>query len=74
MPDTSMIMYSCLLLSTGTFLIAASAIGIEAYNKNTDFKASKKSNFNFLVFLLVCAILCTLLSFGGMFMGAKKPV
>lgn len=66
-----LLLYSCLLLSTGTFLIASSSIGIEAYNKNTGYKASKKSNFNFLVFLLVCAILCTLMSFGGLYMGAQ---
>jgi hypothetical protein len=66
-----LLLYSCLLLSTGTFLIASTAIGIEAYNKNTGFKAAKKNNFNFLVFLLVCAILCTLISFGGLYMGAQ---
>jgi len=66
-----LLLYSCLLLSTGTFLIASSAIGIEAYNKNTDFKAQKPSNFKFLIFLLVCAILCTLISFGGLYMGAQ---
>jgi len=67
-----MILYSCLLMSTATFLIAASSIGIEAYNKNVDFKKSKKTNFNFLIFLLVCAILCILMSFGGMYMGTQS--
>ena len=66
-----MIIYSCLLMSTATFLIAASSIGLEAYNKNASFKESKKKNFNFLIFLLVCAILCVLLSFGGIYMGAQ---
>jgi hypothetical protein len=74
MPDVSMLMYACMLLSTGTFLIAASSIGIEAYNKNQTFKDQKKNNFNFLIFLLVCAILCTLMSFGGMYLGATKAV
>ena len=74
MPDVSMLMYACMLLSTGTFLIAAASIGIEAYNKNPSFKDQKKKNFNFLIFLLVCAVLSTLLSFGGMYMGATKPV
>lgn len=69
MPGTTLV-YSCFLLSTGVFLIAAASIGIEAFNKNTSYKDSKKSNFNFLIFLLVCAILCTLMSFAGLYMGA----
>lgn len=66
-----LLLYSCLLLSTGTFLIAASAIGLETFNNCPDFKDKKKNNFNFLIFLLVCAILCTLMSFGGLYMGTS---
>jgi len=66
-----LLLYSCILMSTATFLIAASSIGIEAYNKNPTFKGSKKNNFNFLIFLLVCAILSILMSFGGLYMGAQ---
>lgn len=66
-----MILYSCLLMSTATFLIAATSIGIQTFNANTGYKDTKKSNFNFLIFLLVCAILSMLMSFGGMYMGAQ---
>lgn len=66
-----MILYSCLLMSTAVFLIATTSIGIQTFNANTGYKNSKKMNFNFLVVMLVCAILCTLASFGGMYMGAS---
>jgi len=66
-----LLLYSCILMSTATFLIAAASIGIQTFNANTGYKATKKSNFNFLIFLLVCAILSMLMSFGGLYMGAK---
>ena len=72
MPDATILMYACMLLSTGTFLIAATSIGIQTFNANAGYKDAKKKNFNFLVFMLVMAILSTLLSFGGMYMGATK--
>jgi len=58
-------------MSTATFLIAATSIGIQTFNDNTGYKGSHKSNFNFLVCLLVCAILSILMSFGGLYMGAS---
>jgi hypothetical protein len=61
-----------MLMSTGVFLIAATSIGIQTFNANTGYKDTKKGNFKFLVTMLVCAILSTLLSFGGMYMGATK--
>lgn len=67
-----LILYSCLLLSTATFLLTASAMAIQVYNDDTSFKESHKSNFNFLVFLLVCAICCVLMSFGGLYFGASS--
>ena len=64
-------MYSCILMSTGVFLIAATSIGIQTFNNCADYKSKKAANFKFLVFLLVCAILSTLGSFGGMYSGAS---
>jgi surface polysaccharide O-acyltransferase-like enzyme len=66
-----MILYSCLLMSTAVFLIATTSIGIQTYNANATYKNKYKKNFYFLVVMLVCAILCTLASFGGMYMGAS---
>ena len=65
------ILYSCLLMSTAVFLIATTSIGIQTYNANATYKNQYKKNFYFLVVMLVCAILCTLASFGGMYMGAS---
>jgi len=59
-------------MSTATFLIAATSIGIQTFNANTDYKGGHKSNFNFLVCLLVCAIMSMLMSFGGLYMGASS--
>lgn len=69
----SMVMYACILLSTGVFLIASTSIGIQAFNNCSDWKSQKASNFKFLVAMLVLAILSTLLSFGGMYSGFTKP-
>ena len=66
-----LLMYACILMSTATFLIAATSIGIQTFNANTGYKNGHKSNFNFLVALLVCAILSMLMSFGGLYMGAS---
>lgn len=65
-------MYACVLLSTGVFLIAATSIGIQAFNNCADWKNKKAVNFKFLVTALVMAILSTLISFGGMYAGATK--
>ena len=73
MPDMSMVMYACALLSTGVFLISATSIGIQAFNNCEAWKTQKAGNFKFLVTALVCAILSTLLSFGGMYAGFQKP-
>ena len=69
MPE--LLMYACILMSTATFLIAATSIGIQTFNANTGYKDGNKNNFNFLVCLLVCAILSMLMSFGGLYMGAS---
>jgi hypothetical protein len=74
MPDTSMLMYACVLLSAGVILIAATSIGIQTFNNCTDYKSKKAMNFKFLVTALVMAILSTLISFGGMYSGITKPV
>jgi hypothetical protein len=67
-----MLLYSCFLMSTAVFLIATTSIGIQTFNANTGYKSQYKNNFYFLVAMLVCAILCTLASFGGIFMGVKS--
>ena len=66
-------MYACVLLSAGVFGIAASSIGIQAFNNCSDWKQQKARNFKFLVTALVMAILSTLVSFGGMYAGITKP-
>lgn len=68
---SELLLYSCILMSTATFLIAATSIGIQSYNDNGGYKDGHKNNFNFLVCLLVCAILSMLMSFGGLYMGAS---
>lgn len=62
-----------MLMSTGAFLIAASSLGIQAFNNCTDYKSKEPKRFKALVTFLVFAILSTLLSFGGMYAGAVKP-
>ncbi len=47
------------------FSIASTAIGIEAYNKNADWKKEHNTNFNFLVANLVVAIIVLVLSLAG---------
>jgi hypothetical protein len=74
MPDTSILMYACVLLSAGVFGIAAASIGIQAFNNCADWKNKKAANFKFLVTVLVFAILSTLISFGGMYTGITKSV
>ena len=52
------------LVISGICIIAVSAIGIECYNKNKKYKDSKKTNFNFIVFILVCGVLILLAGLG----------
>ncbi len=44
------------------FSIASTAIGIQAFNKNSEWKQTHKTNFNFLVVNLVVAIAVLLLA------------
>lgn len=64
-----------IMLVAGTFGVAATAIGTECYNQDTEsgkkFKQDKKKNFNFLVSNLVCAILLILSGSGAMYLGVK---
>lgn len=46
-----------LMFIMAVILIAATSIGIQAFNNCADFKTNKKNNFNFLVVALVFAIL-----------------
>ena len=49
------------MLVGGIFSIATSSIAINCYNKNEKTKEETPSNFNFLIFNLVCAILLVLI-------------
>jgi hypothetical protein len=57
------ILISLSMIVVGIFTIATSSIAIECYNKNADFKATKKSNFNFVIATLVMGILSVLSAF-----------
>lgn len=48
------------------FSIASTAIGVEAYDKNPEWKEAHKTNFHFLVFNLVVAIIVLVLSLAGL--------
>ena len=50
------------------FSIASTSIGIEAFNKNEDWKKSHMGHFNFIVINLVVSILLLILSFVGLFL------
>ncbi len=50
------------------FSIASTAIGIEAFNKNSDWKKSHMTNFNFLVVNLVVSIIVLLFAFVALFL------
>jgi hypothetical protein len=50
-------MYKVITLIVSVFLIATTAIAMECYNKNTSWSNSKKTNYNFLIFMIVSAVL-----------------
>lgn len=62
-------------------IIAVNSIGIESYNKlksiksvdeGKQFVSSKKTNFNFLIFSLVCAILLIVVTCGMIIAGISQ--
>ena len=64
-----MMMYSSVLLWAGVFMIAATAIGIQAFNNCAEWKAAKGANFKFLVATLVSAIGAVFIAFFGLYRG-----
>jgi hypothetical protein len=57
-----MLAISILLIVCGILLIIMTSMGVQCYNQKSSeqFKKDRKSNFNFLVFILVVGILMTL--------------
>ncbi len=68
-----MLMIACATFISAIFGIAASSIATECFNKNESYKAEKKSNFDFIVFNLVCNIIMLLLGAGCIYLGATAP-
>lgn len=62
-----------LILLTGSFATASSAIGMECYNSNADLKGKKPSNYNFLIVNLVFAILSILIGIFSIYAGFTSP-
>jgi hypothetical protein len=54
------------------FSIASTSIGIQAFNKNDNYKKNHPHNFNFLVFNLIVSIITLLLSIAGMVIHFRK--
>jgi len=61
------------VLLGGMFTVASTAIGIECYNNkdNASFKEIRQSNYGFMVFNLVSAILLILCGIFGIYAGAR---
>ena len=55
------------MLVAGIFLIALSSIALECYNKHSEYKDNKKTNFNFIIFNLLCGLAIVLSSFSGFY-------
>ncbi len=68
-----MLMIACATFISAIFGIAASSIATECFNKNESFKTEKKSNYDFIIFNLVCNIIMLLLGAGCIYMGATSP-
>jgi hypothetical protein len=71
--NTKMLMIACATFISAIFGIAASSIATECFNKNESFKTEKKSNYDFIIFNLVCNIIMLLLGAGCIYMGATSP-
>jgi len=59
-----LILFCIFVFITSIFSIATSALAIEAYNKNPEYKASNNTKFKFLVANLVMSIIALLFSIG----------
>ena len=71
--NTKMLMIACATFIAAIFGIAASSIATECMNKHESYKAEKKSNFDFLIFNLVCNIIMLLVGAGCIYLGATAP-
>ena len=59
-----LILFCIFVFITSIFSIATSALAIEAYNKNPEYKASHDTKFKFLVANLIMSIIALLFSIG----------
>ena len=59
-----LILFCIFVFITSIFSIATSALAIEAYNKNPEYKASNDTKFRFLVANLIMSIIALLFSIG----------
>lgn len=71
--NAKMLMIACATFISAIFGIAASSIATECFNKNESYKTEKKSNYDFIIFNLVCNIIMVLLGAGCMYLGATSP-
>jgi hypothetical protein len=73
--NTRLLLAALSLLVMGIFAIAASSIGIECYNtkESEEMKKDKKTNFDFLVVVLVSAIFMVIMAVISMYLAAQMP-
>jgi amino acid transporter len=63
-----------MMLISAVLAIATSSIAISAYNAdNEKIKKENKTNFNFLIFNMVCGIILILVSFCVCYAGVYAP-
>lgn len=73
MPEVKLLSAAVVLLTGGILGIVGSSIATECYNQNPTFKATKQSNFDFLIVNLVCNIMLILLSLGSVYLSFTSP-
>lgn len=69
--NTKMFMTALALLIVGALSIATSSMAIDCYNADEKYKADKQTNFNFIIFNLVSAIIMTLIGFSSIYLAIK---
>jgi hypothetical protein len=70
--DAQLLLVACSMFVAGILFVATSAIGMECYNVNQDFKNQKESNWYFLIANLVSAILTILIASMSMYFAGTK--
>lgn len=73
MANPKILMIACATFISAIFGIAASSIATECMNASDKYKEEKKSNYNFIIFNLICNIIMVLLGAGCMYLGATAP-